>query len=94
MNAALTKISPKGEMIFPMSIVKKLDLSDEFLVYASKDTIVLKKLNKPSRKERFGELCKKMGKHAGEMGIKKEYVNQLIHDCRKEINKIHILNKF
>ena len=53
-----------------------------------------KNSGKPSKKERFAELCEKMGEHAEEMEIKKEYVNQLIHDCRKEINKIHILNKF
>lgn len=87
MGMNLTKISPKGEVILPGGIVKKVDISDEFLVYASKDIVVLKKLNRPSRKERFEEICKKAEKRAKETGIKEGDVDRLIHDCRKEKQK-------
>jgi len=45
---------------------------------------MLKKLNKPSRKERFGDICKKMERHAKEVGIREEDVDRLIHEYRKE----------
>ena len=87
MDMNLTKISPKGEVILPGGIVKKVDISDDFFVYASKDTIVLKKLNKPSKKERFEEICKKSEKHAKEMGVKEGDIDRLIHKYRTEKQK-------
>ena len=52
----VTTISEKGQVVIPQSIRKEMGIKpkNKFLVYGRGDTIIMKKLELPSFKERVG----------------------------------------
>ncbi len=83
----LTTMSSKGQLVIPQDIRKEMGLTEgvTFAVIRSKDTILLKKIEKPSKEEilkkleRFVEEGQKTVK---KLGIKQSDVQKLIHKGR------------
>ena len=81
----VTKISTKGQIVIPKELRQdlKIEESDEFLIYGEKDTIILKKVVRPSLKERFKELSGKLVSEMKEKGVSKKDVEKAIQTVRR-----------
>ncbi len=81
------KMSSKGQVVIPQNI-REITHSSEgsvFAVVGSKDTIILKKIQTPSKEEvlkRLEVLSKEGRKRAEKLGIKESDVPDLIHKSR------------
>lgn len=71
----IAETSSKGQLTIPKDVREALDVEEgtKFAVYGGSDTIVLKKLSLPSKKD-FEELADWGEKHAEEKGITEEEV--------------------
>ncbi len=74
-NVKVTTTSPKGQVVIPQEIRKKLKIGDgtKFAVYGSGDTIIFKRLEMPTVKD-FEKLVDFGVKFAKEKGIKEKDV--------------------
>lgn len=57
-NVELTKLSSKGQIVLPQDIREELNAKEGtvFAVFGSRDTVVLKKIEKPSKESLLKEL--------------------------------------
>ncbi len=85
MEIELTRISEKGQVVIPSQIRKKLIIqkSDRFLVFGDKDTVILKRIDRPQIKKTFDEIAEPLRKAATEFGLTKEYLQHTIKEVRK-----------
>lgn len=69
----LTTISPKGQVVIPQSIRKRLNIrtGEKFAVYGRDDTIIFKKIEMPTIKD-FEKLVDWGVEFAKKKGIKEE----------------------
>ena len=92
MDVEITKMSSKGQIVIPQSIREEISASEGtvFAVVSGKDSIVLKKIAKPSKEELIHELKKianEGSKRAEKLGIKEKDVPDLVHKLRESKKK-------
>ncbi|MBI3587771.1 AbrB/MazE/SpoVT family DNA-binding domain-containing protein [Candidatus Micrarchaeota archaeon] len=89
MDAEITKMSSKGQVVIPEDVRKELGLEagSVFAVYGKKDahTVILKKLDIPDSVRAFEELSGWGARHAKEHGIdmSPEAIVKTIHEHRR-----------
>ena len=87
MNIETTKMSSRGQIVIPQEIREdvKADEWTIFIVTSNKDTIILNKMQKPSKEQLIKDLEKmaKEGRRRLEaMGVKEEDIPGIIHRHR------------
>lgn len=88
MKVETTKMSSRGQVVIPFDIRKEIKAEEGtiFLVIASGEDLILKKIKMPSKKELIKDL-KKMSeegrKNAEKLGIKESDVPDLVDKSRK-----------
>lgn len=92
MDVETTKMSSKGQIVIPQDIREELNADEGtvFAVIGSNDTIILKKLEKPSKEDlikNLEKIAKEGRKRAEKLGIKESDVSEIIHKLRKEKNQ-------
>lgn len=82
-NIDFTRLSSKGQIVVPRRIRERLRLADGeiFLVFGADDTLVLKRVQKPSASE-FNALLAQSRKLAKEKGLTKKDMERAIADVR------------
>jgi len=85
---AMTKLSSKGQVVIPEEIRQELGLEtgSQFLIYAEKDSIVLKLVQK-APKEDFDKIFGDAQRAAKKAGLKKEMIDEEIKNYRKQWKK-------
>ena len=88
MTVETIRMSSKGQVVIPQDIREELGMNEGtiFAVVGSKDTIVLKKIQTPSKDVLIKELeniAKEGRKRAEKLGIKEEDISDLVHKLRK-----------
>lgn len=88
MEVETIKMSSKGQVVIPQDIREEIgaDEGTVFAVVGSQDTIVLKKIAKPSRDALIKELKKiaeEGARKAEKLGIKERDVPDMVHRIRK-----------
>lgn len=82
------KMSSKGQVVIPQEIREEIEADEGtiFAVVGSKDTIVLKKIQTPSKEELIKDLqsvAKEGRRRAEKIGIKERDVPDLVHKFRR-----------
>lgn len=82
------KMSSKGQVVIPQNIRSGMHAVEGtmFAVVGSDDTIILKKIQTPSKEEILGKLkvmAEEGRKRAEELGIKEKDIPDLVHKARK-----------
>ena len=82
------KMSSKGQVVIPQGIREEIEADEGtvFAVVGSKDTIVLKKIQTPSKEELIKDLegiAKEGRRRAEKIGIKERDIPDLVHKLRK-----------
>ena len=82
-NLATTKMSSKGQVVIPEAIRKKLGLESgsQFLVLGEKDSVILKAISAPSKRE-FSKLIAKARKEAKKAGLEPKAISDAIAKVR------------
>lgn len=82
-NIDFTRLSSKGQIVVPRRIRERLRLADGeiFLIFGTDDTLVLKRVQKPSVTE-FNALLAQSRKLAKEKGLTKKDMERAIADIR------------
>ena len=88
MTVETIRMSSKGQVVIPQDIREELGMDEGtiFAVVGSKGTIVLKKIQTPSKDVLIKELeniAKEGRKRADKLGIKEEDISDLVHKLRK-----------
>ena len=80
---ALTRLSSKGQIVVPKGVreLMHLEEGEVFVVFGEDDTIILKRMDLPSKAE-FKRLLKWGEEFAKKKGITQEEVMQAIYDSR------------
>jgi len=87
MGIEITKMSSKGQVVVPQDIRDELGLEDGtvFAIFGSHDTIVLKRIETPTKEsliKDFEKIAKEGKKRAEKLGIKEKDIPKLIHKLR------------
>ena len=85
-------MSSKGQIVIPQGIRLEIDASEGtiFAVVAGKDSVILKKIETPSKEELIRdlkEIAMKGEIKSNKLGIKESEVSDLVHKLRKEKRK-------
>ncbi len=88
MEVETIKMSSKGQIVIPQGIREELGTGEGtvFAVFGSEDTIILKKINTPSKEKLIDELSKiaKAGRLKLEkLGIKEKDIPKIVEARRK-----------
>ena len=83
-----TKMSSKGQIVIPQDIREELQATEGtiFSVISSRDTVILKKIEMPSKEDFIKEIeaiAIEGRKRAEKLGIKESDVPELVHRIRK-----------
>jgi AbrB family looped-hinge helix DNA binding protein len=80
----MTRLSSKGQVVIPGDVRASMGLSvgTKFVVMGDKDTIVLKRVGRPSLAE-ARHIFKEGQKYARRVGLKKSDVEGIIHQVRR-----------
>ncbi len=89
MEVETTKMSSRGQIVIPQDIRDELNAKEGtvFAVIGSKETIILKKLETPSKEGLIKELesiAKEGRKRADKLGIKESDVPKMVEKIRTE----------
>ena len=87
-NVELTHMTSKGQIVIPSDIRKEIGASEGtvFAVFGAGETILLKKINKPTKEDfakEWSKLVKENTKKAKKLGINESDVTDLIHQSRR-----------
>lgn len=82
---ATTKMSSKGQIVIPEEIRERLGLDEgtQFVVLGDGDSVLLKVITPPSKKE-FREMLKKTRASAKKEGLKKDDLSKAIRSARSK----------
>ena len=82
-DIVFTKMSSKGQIVVPKQLRNLLGLSEGeiFAIFGDNDTIILKRIEMPSRDE-FESLLQWGQKYAKKKGIKRKDVMKAVEDIR------------
>jgi len=80
----MTRLSSKGQVVIPGDVRTSMGLSvgTKFIVMGDKDTIILKRVGRPSLSE-VNHILKEGQKYARRAGLKKPDVEGIIHQVRR-----------
>lgn len=89
MEMETVKMSSKGQIVIPHGIRQELHAVEGtlFVVIGSKDTVLLKKIEKPSKEELIAKLesiAKEGRKRLESKGIKEEDVPEIVEKSRRK----------
>jgi len=92
MEVETTKMSSKGQIVIPQDLREEFGLEEGtlFAIMGSNDTIILKKLETPSKEKLIKDLenmAKEGRKRAEKLGIKESDVPGMIEKLRREKKK-------
>jgi AbrB family looped-hinge helix DNA binding protein len=89
MGLGITKISRSGQIVIPAEIRETMGIepADRFLVISEGEDIVLRKLNKKSRKEELFELLESIREDVRKRGITREDLEEAIREVRRAKRK-------
>ncbi len=88
MKIETTKMSSRGQVVIPQDARNELEAKEGtiFLVMTSGDTIILKKVEMPSKKDllkQIEKIAKEGSKKAEKLGIKESDSADLVHRLRR-----------
>jgi len=88
MEVEITKMSSRGQVVIPLDIREEMKAKEGtlFAVFGSNDTIVLKKVETPSKERLIKDLqqiAKKGKERARKLGIKESDVPDIVHRFRR-----------
>lgn len=88
MEIETTKMSSKGQIVIPQDIREELHVTEGsvFAVIGSKDTIILKKVDTPSKEKLLNELgtiAKEGRKRLEKKGIKESDIPEIVQKSRR-----------
>jgi len=83
----ITSMSSRGQIVIPQRIREKLGFTEgeKFIVLGENGTIILKKIEKPSKEElikQLDALAEKTRKKVEALGIKESDVPKMVHKLR------------
>lgn len=86
-DVELTHMTSKGQIVIPLDIRKEVNANEGtvFAVFGTGDTIMLKKVHKPTKEElkkNWATLVEEGNKKAKNLGIKENDVTGIIHRRR------------
>ena len=89
MEVETTKMSSRGQVVIPQDLREELGIEEGtvFAVMGSRDTLILKKLEKPSKESLIKDLktiAKEGRKRAEVKGIKESDIDEMVHKARRE----------
>ncbi|MBI1970427.1 AbrB/MazE/SpoVT family DNA-binding domain-containing protein [Candidatus Woesearchaeota archaeon] len=89
MGVETIRMSSKGQIVIPQDLREELHAGEGtvFAVTGSRDTVVLKKINTPTKKElinELGRIAEEGRKRAEKLGIKESDVPELVQRARKQ----------
>ena len=92
MSVETIRMSSRGQVVIPQEIRDEFNMVEGtvFAVIGSADTVILKKINTPSKDELIKELGKIAlagKKRAEKLGIKESDIQNLVHKFRTENRK-------
>jgi len=92
MTIETTKMSSKGQIVIPQDIREEINAKEGtiFAILGSNDTIILKKIETPSKENLIKELtqmAKEGRKRAEKLGIKESDIPDKVHKIRKGKNR-------
>ena len=81
----ITKLSSKGQVVLPQEVRNKLHLEEgeKFFVFYDQDTVILKKIERPSF-DRARELVKKSRAWAKKTGLTPYHVRAAVQKVRSQ----------
>ena len=81
----VTKLSSKGQVVLPQAVRRKLHLveGERFVVLCDKDTVILKKIERPVM-DRFRTLLKESRAYAKKAGLTQADVKEAIRKVRAD----------
>ena len=85
MGLGIAKISRSGQIVIPVEIRELMGIepADRFLVISEGDEIVLRRLQKKTRKKVLSELLESIQKEFEDSDITKEEIQEAIKEIRK-----------
>ena len=89
MPVETVKMSSKGQIVIPQNIREEIDAGEGtvFAVTGSKDTVILKKINTPSKQElikQLGIIAKEGRKRLEGKGMKGEDLHKAVEKSRRQ----------
>ncbi|MBI5390885.1 AbrB/MazE/SpoVT family DNA-binding domain-containing protein [Candidatus Woesearchaeota archaeon] len=86
MDAAIVKMSQKGQLVVPQGIREEegLQEGDRFIPFAVKEGVLFKKVRIPDVKIEFESLTKEMRARFKEKGVTQKDVNEAVQWARKK----------
>jgi len=87
MEVEITKMSSRGQIVVPQDLRKELKVKEGtlFAIFGSRDTLVLKKIEAPSKEKLIADLekiAREGRKRAEKLGLKEKDIPKLIHKAR------------
>ncbi len=81
----MIKMSSKGQVVIPAEIRDnlRLETGTKFVIWAEKDTVLLKKIGKPSS-EGIDRLFKRSSEYAKNVGLRKADIADTLKELRKK----------
>ena len=78
-------IDKPGDLVIPSEMKKSLNIQkdDKFIIFSNKDSIIIKKIQRPSLNKRFTNLSKAVSDKFKEMGVSETDVAEAIQWARK-----------
>jgi len=88
MKIETTKMSSRGQVVIPQNLRKEIEANEGtiFIVMANGDSLILKKVDTPSREDILRNLdimAKEGEKRAEELGIKEKDIPSMVQRFRK-----------
>lgn len=82
----VTRLSSKGQVVLPQAIRKRLRLTEgaRFVVIGSEDTVILKRLEEPTR-EQAKELLKASRAYAKRVGLTPEDLKRAVQRAKASL---------
>ena len=82
-EVTVTRMSSKGQIVVPKSLREELglDIGELFAMFGDEDTIILKRIDMPSKKD-FDEILAWGEKYSKEKGITKKDLEKAIAEAR------------
>ncbi len=84
MEVELTKVSEKRQIVIPSALRKEMKIkkADQFLVFGERNTIILKRIEKPVIKKSFEKIAGPLQKSVKQLGLTREDLEKAIKDVR------------
>ena len=86
MDIELTRPSASGQVVIPKAIRKEMNITkeDRFLVFGKDDTIVFKRIEKPTIEKSFNELVEPLRETVKVEKFTRKELKEIIKEVRKK----------